>query len=338
MFKMPQLFGTRAVAPETPLDPAVQALSESAPCGPWLEEDPEYAVFQGKLRPRDEIQYGNFVKSATGPDWREIELHARTLLARSRDINLLVAFTNARFAQAGATGLVEGLQWLLSLMQAWPEDLHPQLLIDGEFDPALRANALAGLVDPQGLLGQLRQLQIQGGTGTRLLVRDVERALARVRAADAMPPEAVRAQLRELRRQGDATLSALFEALALMQGIDDCAHQQLEDHAPDLSPLQQVLAALDLGEPAPQPAPMTAVVQPHTTEPIQFEDYAGVSLTEEREQVLQSLRQARQWVERHEPSSPVSVLLKQAERMWGRRFSEVAHVIPAELLRDWDRD
>jgi type VI secretion system protein ImpA len=62
------------------------------------------------------------------------------------------------------------------------------------------------------------------------------------------------------------------------------------------------------------------------------------SVTDQREQVRQSLAQVRQWIELHEPSSPVSVLLKQAERMWGKRFSEVAHIIPAELLQAWDQD
>jgi len=338
MFKMPQRFAPRQAPSEAAVDPAVRALSESAPCGPWLEDDQAYAVFQGKLRPRSEIQYGNFVQSATGPDWADIERDARALLSRSRDVNLLIAFTNARFARAGAAGLVEGLQWILGLMKAWPEDLHPQLRIDGELDPALRANALAGLVDPEGILGQLRQLQIQGGTGTRLLVRDVERAFARVRASDAMPLEAVKAQLRELRKQGDAALSALIEALPLAKGINDCAQQQLDDHAPDLSPLLQVLGALHIGEPASPPVPSVGEAQPNFAPQLPHEEHTVTSLTEEREQVLQSLRQARQWVERHEPSSPVSVLLKQAERMWGRRFSEVAHVIPAELLREWDRE
>jgi type VI secretion system protein ImpA len=58
----------------------------------------------------------------------------------------------------------------------------------------------------------------------------------------------------------------------------------------------------------------------------------------QREQVRESLAQVRQWIELHEPSSPVAVLLKQCERMWGKRFSEVAHIIPPDLLQAWDKD
>jgi type VI secretion system protein ImpA len=59
---------------------------------------------------------------------------------------------------------------------------------------------------------------------------------------------------------------------------------------------------------------------------------------QQREHIRQLLGQVRHWIELHEPSSPVAVLLKQADRMWGKRFSEIAHVIPPDLLQSWDRD
>ena len=62
------------------------------------------------------------------------------------------------------------------------------------------------------------------------------------------------------------------------------------------------------------------------------------NVMEEREQIRALLRQVRQWVELHEPSSPVTILLKQADRMWGKRFSEVATMIPPDLMKAWDSD
>jgi predicted component of type VI protein secretion system len=64
---------------------------------------------------------------------------------------------------------------------------------------------------------------------------------------------------------------------------------------------------------------------------------ADSTTLQSREQVRDALAQVREWIEHHEPSSPVAVLLKQAERMWGKRFSEVAHMIPPDLLRAWDQ-
>ena len=55
-----------------------------------------------------------------------------------------------------------------------------------------------------------------------------------------------------------------------------------------------------------------------------------------RADVLLSIRAARDWFESNEPSSPVAVLLKQAERMVGKRFSQVADSIPLDLMQKWE--
>jgi len=59
---------------------------------------------------------------------------------------------------------------------------------------------------------------------------------------------------------------------------------------------------------------------------------------QEREQMRALLLEIRLWLEHHEPSSPITILLKQADRMWGKRFSEVAHMIPPDLMQAWDRE
>jgi type VI secretion system protein ImpA len=50
---------------------------------------------------------------------------------------------------------------------------------------------------------------------------------------------------------------------------------------------------------------------------------------------LAAIRSARTWFEAHEPSSPVALLLKQAERLTGKRFDEVFQAIPADLVERW---
>jgi hypothetical protein len=34
----------------------------------------------------------------------------------------------------------------------------------------------------------------------------------------------------------------------------------------------------------------------------------------------------------------VTILIKQADRMWGKRFSEIATMIPPDLMKAWDSD
>ncbi|MBT0571859.1 type VI secretion system ImpA family N-terminal domain-containing protein [Curvibacter sp. CHRR-16] len=378
-------------SPEQPAEyPPLPAISLEAPCGASLEYDPEYAVLQARLQPKAEVQYGQFATKPEGPDWTDIERDCRRLLLKSTDISLLIWLTRARTRVAGASGLAYGLGTLLATLQAWPEHIHPQLSIDGYFDPAVRANALAALCDPEGLLGDIRETVVSSSTAFRLTMRDIERAHAIPRPPYSPEPEAVNRQLQALHAKGDSTVHSMLQAahsakaLAhwVVHGSPNQSSQshQWGDDAPNLQPLLKLFAALS----ALDVASNTHNSNPHTAHPDQQEfDQAPIpteklialagpdatphatfsssssasnaplgqhysasqatqlpvlSTADQREQIRAMLIQVRQWIEHNEPSSPVAVLLKQAQRMWGKRFSEVATLIPPELLQAWDQD
>jgi type VI secretion system protein ImpA len=236
-----------------------------------------------------------------------------------------------------------------SVLQAWPESIHPQLVIEGEVDPAVRSNALAALADPEGLLGDVRDIVVASGTALRLSVRDVERAFAVPRLADAPSPESVRRQLDAMRAAGDArsAVNRLAEAARHAYAIDAWSKRQQGEDAPSL---QGLLRLLDLfvvperGRSSAEEGALKSVIGqqgPRARRPaagragsaaLSLPDAGGAT----REDVLQSVRAARDWFEAHEPSSPVAVLLRQAERMVGKRFSQVADAIPLDLLQKWE--
>lgn len=339
---------------------------ETAPCGESLEYDIEHAVLQARMAPRSEVQYGKFSSRPEAPDWAEIERDARRLLLRSKDIAVLVWFTRARCRLAGAAGLLEGLLTLQAVLQAYPEEVHPQVVLDGVPDPAVRANALSALCDPEGLLGDVRDVVVSASTAFRLTVRDVESAFAVPRPPYAAEPEGVKRQLADLHLKGDGALRALLACGNAVLGIDHWSHGALGDDAPSLGPLMHLLGCLAAFAVAPvraekvsveevesggarqgiqdQPAcPLPPSVEQGEMRPPALLALPTVGATDapivqEREQIRALLLHIRQWVERHEPSSPVTILLKQADRMWGRRFAEVAHVIPPDLMQAWDRD
>ena len=345
----------------------LQPISEALPCGESLEYDGEYAVLASRLRPKADVQYGQFSSQPEPPNWTEIEKDCRRLLLRSKDISVLIWFTRARTRTAGAAGLLEGLSALQALLQTYPEQVHPQLLIDGEIDPAVRANALAALCDPEGLLDDVREVLVSGSTAFRLTVRDIERALAVPRAAYGPEPEQVHRQLNDLRERKDPALLALTASLGCVQAVAEWSAIQLGDDAPELKPLVKLLH--HLAQPRESAAPKVQaesvdapvvdalLVQPsqaaalsggavalQSAQSFQATHQAVMTLpnagqaSDQREHIRALLSQVRVWIEHNEPSSPVSVLLKQAERMWGKRFSEVAGEIPPELLQAWDRD
>ena len=341
---------TEAVVPEL-----LSRISEATPCGENLEYDTEYAVLQARLEPKTDVQYGKFSSKPEAPEWAEVERDARRLLLKSKDISILVWFTRARCRMAGARGLLEGLSTLKAVLQNYPEQVHPQLVLDGVVDPAVRANALAALCDPEGLLGDVRDVVVTGHTAFRLSVRDVERALAFPRPPYAPDPDVVKRQLADLHNKRDASLLALLACGDCVQTIDQWSKTSLGDDAPSLEPLIRLIACLaSFAEPEKRVAKFHAeAMEPADSQLMVSEGFKQVdsqslttftapmlqqSVIEEREQIRLQLRQVRQWIEHHEPSSPVTILIKQADRMWGKRFSEIATMIPPDLMKAWDSD
>lgn len=202
-------------------------------------------------------------------NWPEIERDARRLLTRSKDIRVLILLLRSRIQQAGAQGLAEMLTQLAELSVIWSDALHPQLLTgegasaESIEDAALaRSNALAALLDHEGVMADIRGITLSNSAALRLQVRDVERALSAPRPADALAPESVRQQLADLEARGALPLAAFREAQESAERLQVWARETLGDLAPDFSRLRQLLALLPdvvqttTPEIPPSPAPV----------------------------------------------------------------------------------
>jgi type VI secretion system protein ImpA len=130
-------------------------------------------------------------------------------------------------------------------------------------------------------------------------------------------------------------------------------------YAPDLSVLQRLLRhvaippghhyADDVGEKkdgAQQDSQESAALAERPTDPDESEastlpepsiSRPGCKASD-RHAALNLIREARQWFEQHEPSSPIPVLLKRAEQFVGKRYVDVVKAIPAELLVQWEQE
>jgi type VI secretion system protein ImpA len=333
----------------------------SAPCGPDLEYDPEFVVLSAKVATRAEAQYGDFVGSPEPVNWSDVDRECRRLMMRSKDIRLAVLFARCRTRLGNAAGLAEGLGLLAAWLTSFPDAVHPQPGVDTDRDAALeiRMNALQSLTDTDGLLADVREIALTKSTATRLQVRDVERAFAHPRPSDALAPESVTRQLEDLRVQQPAVLSGFDEAIASLAVINVWSQEHLGMYAPDLSPLNRLLRHVG-GHggrsvvPHPQavvddrPAPEECASQSQESSPPRDDCEAPAMLAPltsakgatpaDRHAALELIRQARQWFEQHEPSSPIPVLLGRAEQFVGKRYAEVVHAIPAELLTQWSSD
>jgi type VI secretion system protein ImpA len=337
-------------------------VNDSEPCGPDLEYDPEFIVLAGKMVTRVEAQYGDFVGTPEPVNWSDIDRDCRRLMMRSKDIRLAVLFTRCRTRLANAAGLAEGIGLLAAWLETFPASIHPQPGVDTDHDAALeiRMNALQSLTDTAGLLADVREIALTKSTATRLQVRDVERAFAHPRPGDALAPESVTRQLDDLRAQQPATLAGFDEALAGVAVIDAWSREHLGLYAPDLSALTRMLRHLAGGERRSDKAlpevvvadaqfidedegtapnePLSAAEESAAPQVPAAIDRRANTTSTDRHAALELIREARQWFEQHEPSSPIPVLLRRAEQFVGKRYAEVVHAIPAELLTQWSSD
>lgn len=237
-----------------------------------------------------------------------------------------------------------------SRLQRYPQHLHPQMMVEGATDPGVRSNALASLAEPEGLLKDVRDIVVTPGV-LHLTVRDIEKAFSNTPSEDSPDPVAVRKHLDEPPPGDAATIGALADAAHWLQGISLWALDVLGPHRPDINALQRLLVPFAHGK--SMAAGTSRAVVPDLPDPAS--DDAGVknlqraeALSErvrdsrcalpERDAAKQAIAQARIWFEHHEPSSPVALLLLQAERLVGKRFSEIVDTIPPDLIAKWDAD
>nr|WP_322057460.1 type VI secretion system ImpA family N-terminal domain-containing protein [Paraburkholderia sp. J63] len=334
-------------------------ISESAPCGADLEYDPEFVVLSASVAAKATAQYGDFVGTPEPVNWSDVDRDCRRLMMRSKDVRLAVLFIRCRTRLAAAAGFAEGLGLLAGWLAAFPDLVHPQLGVDEDRSAALeiRMNALQSLTDTDGLISDLREIALTRSTQTRLQLRDVERAFAHPRPSDALTPDSVTRQLEELRMQRPSVLSGFDDALDSLTAIEGWCREHLSVYASDLTALKRLLRhvaippgsrqADDVHEeegdaqqdseasaaPAELPAATDESEANTLSEPLTPRTAGKAS---DRHAALDLIREARQWFEQHEPSSPIPVLLKRAEQFVGKRYVDVVNAIPAELLAQWE--
>lgn len=177
---------------------------ELPPCGPDLEYDPAFQALEEAARERIAQQYGDTVIPAQEPRWPEVRATAEGLLLRSKDLRVAVLLARALVKTEGFSALEYGLEIIRGLIERYWDALHPRLDPDDDFDPIVRSNALAPLVDAGALLKDLRAsmvLPVRFGGG--LKVRDVEVAAGKM---PARPDEQAFSQAQVDRMFADAVL------------------------------------------------------------------------------------------------------------------------------------
>jgi type VI secretion system protein ImpA len=324
----------------TRFDPTafLEPLDGDSPTGADLEYDPDFLALERAAAPRAERAIGDSVKAAEEPDWDEVTSLATGLLERSRDLRVATHLATAWMRTGGLPGWAAGLALVRGLLENHWDGVHPQLDAEDDNDPTARVNAVATVANPLGLLGYFRSTPfVQSPRLGRFSLRDLRIANGslKVDGGDGAMPSMTEIEACCLdcpEEQLADTLAAITRILDDAKAIDQIFNERIGTAGPDLKPLlsdsyelkkfveSQVLRR----NPA---AADDADGETDGAEPSATGARTGApGRIETPQDVLRRLDELCEYYARCEPSSPVPLLLRRAQRLVGKTF--------LDLLRD----
>lgn len=330
------------------LEGFLQPVADDSPCGPNLEYDASFLELEEAARAQPDQEFGTDDGSGvkriegSGPDWPLVSRLASALLLRSKDLRIAVHLLRASTHTQGFTGFADGVGLIRSLLEQYWDSLHPELDADDDDDPTMRVNALAPLVAPEAVLGDIREAWLvrtrQAGAVT---VRDIEVLAGRIPARSETPLSET--QITGMLSAGIAEdpdmpsrVRNTFDAIKAIEAFvsDKVGGAQSIDLKPIQATLYSVRQLLDRIAPQAAPASAEPSEQPGEASGI-ASNTVVVSRPGEirtREDVVTTLEKMCEYLSRTEPSNPVQLVLRRAQRMMSMNFLELLNDLAPDGL------
>ena len=326
----------------TNLAPLAEPVSPESPCGADLEYTQLLASFDAFRI------FGNATPLSAEIDWPGIRQQALTALEQSRDLRILTHLAAALLRTEGIAAFCD----VLAVAERWLAERWELVFPRVEDDALSRQNALSCLADPMAIVAPLRRCVVithrQLGTVT---LRDLERItgqpdstvsdvgipdLAQVEAALTVTPVEELSTLVAALTSGTHSLDNMVANMQQRAGP-----QAAPDFAPLAKPLLRVRKVL-----AEHLATRTKTNSTPAAGRAQATDGAATDMNGDsalsvgtdggeirsREEAIRAIDAAMLFFRKHEPSSPVPMLLERARRLVAKGFLEVLEDIAPDGL------
>lgn len=318
------------ISPESLLEP----ITPENPCGEDVAYDAALQELETEIRGKPETQFSQ----AEEPNWKHVLEHTEALFRRSKNLRLAVFLTVGSLQIDGLPGVRTGLALLHGLVGRYWEELYPRLDPDDGNDPMERMNILSALVmvvgsfdDPLRFLERLRRAPLCKSA-----------RLGSVSFADlpSSPAAPASAQTQAAFRDTDPAIlaanhQALVESIAFVKALSDAIDGRVgAGKSIDWSPLLVTLAEI---EKALRPfVPGAAAVAGDGTSgagEMPGQSAGGSSgAIQSRADVVQAIERICQFYRSAEPSSPVPLLLRRAQRLAEMDFLQIIENLSPETL------
>ncbi len=305
-------------------------VSEDQPCGEDLEYDAVFQQMEAMLQTKSEQEFGDTVIPGTGPDWKGVGEQTVDLLKRTRDLRVLSYAAISQLHTDGLAAFRDGLEALNGCLETFWDEIYPQLDADDNNDATMRFNTLQILNDRQFVCeGLVRSpLVVLKGIGGFSL-RDIELAEGKTKAADGEEVQDIAIIQGAFSDTSPEELTALGTALG-------GSMEQLNRTTELWSKLAPDAAALDVDETLKTiknirhamgiyaPVAVAAVAGEELAEDGGTAPSAAASsVIKDRNDVIRAIDRICEYYTTNEPSSPVPLLLRRAQRLVAKSFYEI---------------
>lgn len=322
------------------LDALLAPIDGDSPTGPDLEYDAEFMALERAAAAKAEKVMGDEVKAAEEPDWSSVTDMSLALLRRSKDLRVAVPLTVAWLRTRGFPGWSAGMALIQGLLETYWDGVYPQLDAEDDNDPTARVNAVAPIADIKGALGYVHSTPFaQSPRLGRFNLRDLRVANGELKpstdgSGDGSTPAA--ASLSEIEaccmdcaeEELAATIEAINTSLEHVRAIDKIFSDQIGTAGPELKPLITDLQALKKFL-----EPQMAKRHPELAGDGDAEGevasgsagtaVAGNGRINGPQDVVRRIDEICDYYARAEPSSPVPLLLRRAQRLVGMTFTDL---------------
>jgi len=324
------------------IEALLSPVSPDDACGADLEYgDPAFTAFDQATQGKPEQQIGSTIIPAEEPDWKAIARQGLALLGRTKDLRVAVHLTKALLHTDGLKGLADGMTILRRFVETYWEGLHPRLDPADANDPTMRINILASLVAPEVLsavrgtplissrtVGQFSARDLEtaasadGANGAGLSMATIEAAgmdcdlaLLQERTGAALTAAAEFKQLESLLSQliGGAAAPAFGGLATLLKKISGFLQSTLARRVPSDGSAGKVGG---VGDPGATLAAASASGEIRT-----------------RGDVVRALEQISAYYAKHEPSSPIPLLVERCKRLVTMGFLDIIRELAPDGIR-----
>ena len=330
------------------VDELLKPVSAEQPCGKDLSYDPGFVALDGLIGGKPETQFS----SAEEPDWKAVRGACLELFEQSKDLRVAVKLSLALVKLEGAAGLRDGLALLKGLLERYWADFYPKLDPQENNDPLERVNILSSLSTPLGTFGdplrfleRLRQIPLANsprmGWFSLADVAGDKITLPNGQEKPTASAAQIKAAFRDTKiEELDGSGRAISDSIALAKEIDGFLTATVgAGQAADMGALMAVLTEIQknlVPYMSRIPGELQGEGQDANLGDSALETASGSGAIQSRQDVVRILDRICEYYARTEPSSPLPLLLRRAQRLAEMDFLQIVDELTPAMRAQLD--